>query len=98
MFKIEYADEVKEHVKYLTASEAVAVRDQVMQQLSYEPEKETRNRKKMRPNQLATWELRIGHLRVYYEIGVGSDPSVKILAIGKKDRDQVLIGGQVIKL
>jgi hypothetical protein len=36
------------------------------------PTLETRNRKPMRPNPIAPWELRIGHLRVYFEVEEGA--------------------------
>jgi len=52
----------------------------------------------MRPNPVAPWELRIGNLRVYYEVSEESEPTVTILAVGIKEREQVLIGGERIKL
>jgi len=62
---------------------------------------ETRNRKRMRPILLATWELRIGELRGYYGILEAPEdpvPIVTIVAIGVKDRERVLIGGKEIML
>ena len=49
----------------------------VDEQLKYEPLVETRNRKPMEPNSLATWELRIGNLRVYYDV---EENTVSVLA------------------
>jgi mRNA-degrading endonuclease RelE of RelBE toxin-antitoxin system len=51
----------------------------------------------MRPNPVAPWELRIGILRVYYEIEA-AEIVVRILAVGVKERDVVRIGEEVIKL
>lgn len=51
----------------------------------------------MRPNPVAPWELRIGILRVYYEMEATHNV-VRILAVGVKGRDVVRIGGEVIKL
>jgi hypothetical protein len=45
----------------------------------------------MRPNPLAPWELRIGVLRVYYDIEEQPEQVVTILAIGIKKRNRVLI-------
>ena len=57
-----------------------------------EPTAETRNRKEMRPNALASWELRIGDLRVYY--GVPEEPqTVTVVAVGIKHGNRVFIGG-----
>jgi mRNA-degrading endonuclease RelE of RelBE toxin-antitoxin system len=52
----------------------------------------------MRPNPLAPWELRIGELRVYYEIAEDPGRVVTIVAVGVKDRNRVLIGGKEIEL
>ena len=59
---------------------------------------ETKNRKPMRPNPVAPWELRIGPLRVYYDVDVEPDQLVKIRAVGIKERNRVRIGGEVIEL
>ena len=72
--------------------------DTVEKQLQSQPDVETRNRKPMRPNPLAPWELRIGNLRVYYDIEDKPERIVYIRAIGIKERNNVKIGKEVIKL
>jgi len=52
----------------------------------------------MRPNPLASWELRIGKLRVYYDIEEESEKVVYIIAIGVKERNRVCIGGEEVDL
>lgn len=52
----------------------------------------------MRPNPLAPWELRIGDLRVYYDVSENPQPLVSIRAVGIKRRGEVRIGGDVIQL
>jgi len=52
----------------------------------------------MRPNPIAPWELRIGNLRVYYDIEDEPDYVVYIRAVGIKERNKVRIGKEVIKL
>ena len=59
---------------------------------------QTKNRKRMRPNPLATWELRIGKLRAYYDVLTNPEPTVLIVAVGIKDRNTVHIGGEVVTL
>ena len=56
---------------------------------------ETRNRKPLRPNPLASWELRIGDLRVYYDVEEDPEQQVNIVAIGMKRRNRVSIGGEL---
>jgi hypothetical protein len=60
------------------------VLDAVEKQLQFQPDIETKNRKPMRPNPLAPWELRIGNLRVYYDFENSPDRVVYIRAIGMK--------------
>jgi hypothetical protein len=55
-------------MRVLTARQRKIVLDAVDEQLVYQPTVETKNRKPMRPNPVAPWELRIGDLRVYYSI------------------------------
>ena len=69
--------------------------DAVDDQLETSPETETRNRKEMRPNPLATWELRVGDLRAYYVV---HGTSVFVRAVGRKVRNEVIIGGERYRL
>jgi hypothetical protein len=52
----------------------------------------------MRPNPLATWELRIGKLRAYYDVFTDPEATVLIVAVGVKDRSTLRIGGEVVTL
>lgn len=82
----------------LTARQQRIVLNAVDRQLMHEPTVETRNRKPMRPNPLAPWELRIGNLRVYYDVEVEPEFVVYVRAVGLKLRNWVRIGKEVIKL
>ena len=72
--------------------------DAVSEALKDQPTVETRNRERMRPNPLAPWELRIGDLRVYYEVERKPVAVVYIGAVGVKERNRVRIGREVIEL
>jgi mRNA-degrading endonuclease RelE of RelBE toxin-antitoxin system len=98
MYLIEYSPEVEGHLRGLTARQRATVFDAIDQQLTHQPSVETRNRKPMRPNPVAPWELRIGNLRVYYDIEEEPDRRVTIMAIGVKDRNRVRIGGEEVEL
>lgn len=82
---------------YLSARSQTIVLSAVERQLGVQPTHETRNRKPMRPNPMATWELRIGKFRVYYAVNEGRK-IVEIRAIGIKERNRVIIGGEEIRL
>lgn len=97
-YAIEYSPETIGHLRTLTARERTIVFDTVEEQLTHQPTVETRHRKPMRPNPLAPWELRIGTLRVYYDVEDTPEPKVLIRAIGVKERNRVLIGNEEIEL
>jgi mRNA-degrading endonuclease RelE of RelBE toxin-antitoxin system len=98
IYRIEYSPVTEQHLRALAARQRAIVFDAVDEQLAHEPAIETRNRKPMRPNPLAPWELRVGELRVYYNVEEEPEKRVTILAVGVKDRNRVLIGGQEVGL
>ena len=97
-YQIEYSDAAIEHLKVLTARQQRIVLDAVDQQLQYEPLVETRNRKPMEANSLATWELRVDNLPVYYNVEGDNIYIVYIEAVGVKIRNRVRIGKEEIEL
>ena len=52
----------------------------------------------MRPNALAPWELRIGALRVSYEVTEEPEKLVTVRAVGIKARNRLTIGGEEVDL
>jgi mRNA-degrading endonuclease RelE of RelBE toxin-antitoxin system len=97
-YAIEFAESVKEQLKALSARERVIVIEAIEEQLLYEPLTETRNRKLLRPNPIAPWELRIGFLRVFYEVASEQPDIVHILAVGRKEGNKLIIAGQEVEL
>jgi mRNA-degrading endonuclease RelE of RelBE toxin-antitoxin system len=97
-YRIEYSPEAEDHLRSLTVRQQRVVLDTVDRELMFQPTVETRNRKPMRPNPVAPWELRIGVLRVYYDVEDEPTPVVYVRAIGTKQRNQVRIGREVIEL
>lgn len=97
-YRIEYSPDAETHLRALTARQQAIVLDAVDAQLSHQPTVETKNRKPMRPNPVAPWELRIGHLRVYYDVESEPEAVVFVRAVGLKLRHRVRIGKEVIDL
>ncbi len=97
-FALVYADEVKHHLKAIETKHHSLIQSELETQLLYEPEVETRNRKPLkRPIVVgAQWELRLGpdnRFRVFYQVKAVSR-EVRVLAVGVKDRNRLLIGGE----
>jgi len=51
-------------------------------------------RQRDEPGFVAPWELRVGDLRVYYDVEIGPPPAVVIVAVGLKVRHRIRIGGE----
>ena len=97
-FEIEYSPDTVEHIRALRPGQRSVLFGAVDRHLQNEPDRETRNRKPMRPNPLAPWELRVGSLRVYYDIEMEPEPRVLIRAVGVKVGNRVLIGREAMRL
>ena len=95
---IEFAECVSGQLLALTRAERVRVLDAVERQLGHEPLRETRNRKPLRPNPVAPWELRVGALRVFYEVAFNPTRVVRVVAVGKKERSVLRVGKREMKL
>jgi len=74
------------------------VLDAIKVHLRYEPWRETRNRRRLRPNPLAPWELRVGALRVFYEVDADEADLLNILTIGVKRGSRLFIAGKEINI
>lgn len=97
-YQIEFAESVKAHLEVLTPSQRAMVLATVATQLANEPLTEIRNRKPLRPNPVAPWELRVGAMRVFYDVSEGPPQTVRVLAVGVKDRNILRIGGEEVQL
>ena len=101
-FYILYDEEVKEHLATIERKYYSLIKSTVEQQLTHQPDVETRNRKPLeRSSALGeAWELRFGpnnRLRVFYKINPEAS-QVLVLAIGLKEGSQLKIGGKEFQL
>ena len=72
--------------------------DEVDEQLVHQPTLPTRKRKLLRPNPIAPWELRVGDIRVFYEVQEEPVPQVIVKAVGIKRHNDLWIGEEKIEL
>lgn len=93
MYEIELTAQAEQDLKWFRKKEQSEILDAIETQLRHEPTAETRNRKRLRPNQTAEWELRIGNFRVFYDV----DDTIRIIsieAIGLKLGNRVFFRGE----
>jgi hypothetical protein len=100
-FALIYALVVKQHLRAIEPRHHSLIRRTIEEQLLFEPDLETRNRKPLtRPVAFeAEWELRFGprnRFRVFYEVD-REQGQVRILAIGVKERNRLFIGGEEVQ-
>lgn len=95
VFDIQFVSSAKRQLRGFGATDQIRILEAIEVQLSHEPLKETRNRKRLRQNPIAPWELRINKVRVFYDV---EENTVTILAIGTKRRNRLYIEGEEIQL
>jgi mRNA-degrading endonuclease RelE of RelBE toxin-antitoxin system len=101
-FNLSYDEATKEQLQAIPAKHSSLIRTVIEEQLLFEPENETRNRKPLQqpaPFE-ATWELRFGpdnRFRVLY--GVDHERrEVQIQAIGLKKGNRLFVAGEEVEL
>jgi mRNA-degrading endonuclease RelE of RelBE toxin-antitoxin system len=67
-YQLAFSTAAGDHLRALTVRQQQIILITIAEQLIYQPTVETRNRKLMRSNPLAGWELRSANLRVYYDV------------------------------
>jgi len=91
-----------DHLRAIGLKYHSLIRAAIEEPLRFEPDRETRNRKRvLQPTSIeADWEIRFGpdnRFRVFYTIHP-EDRHVEVLAIGEKEKNRLLIGGEESKL
>jgi len=97
MFRIELTPEAVEDLRLLRKFDQQQIIAAIESQLPDQAGQETLNRKRLRPNQLAEWELRVGDFRVFYDID-HDNAAVKIKAVGYKQGRKLFVHGEEYEL
>ena len=93
MFEIDLSPSAFDDIAWFPRREREIILDAIEEQLSHQPYVETRNRKQLRPNRVAEWELRVGKYRVFYDVTI-SPRLVEVKMVGLKRGNRLLIRGQ----
>jgi mRNA-degrading endonuclease RelE of RelBE toxin-antitoxin system len=97
MFQIEFTDSASDDVAWFRKREQTLITDRIEEQLTHQPNVETRIRKRLRPNQIAEWELRVADYRVFYNVDVNAQ-TVEITAVVWKIGSRLLARGEEFQL
>jgi mRNA-degrading endonuclease RelE of RelBE toxin-antitoxin system len=100
-YTINYSDDIINHLKHIPHKFWPLIKNTIKEQLEYEPNNETNNRKPLsHPPIDDKWEIRFGPnncFRVFYKIFPDLH-EVWILAIGTKMNNRLFIAGEEIEL
>lgn len=101
-YTLAFASEVTRHLRAVDAKYHALIREEIAEQLRFEPDAESTNRKPLRQPAAfeATWEIRFGpdnRFRVLYDID-RETRVVQIMAIGEKRNERLFIGGEEVQL
>ena len=94
-----YTSTFKNHMKQVKAKYHSLIRETLEEQLQYEPEEKSRNRKPLAKQTAfkAEWELRLGpanRFRIFYAV---KGNEVVLLAFGEKKGNRLFIEGKEVE-
>lgn len=94
-FVIKLSLNAEEDLDYFTAFEQRIIMAAIKKYLSIDANVETKRRKQLQANPIASWELKREPYRIFYDI-IGD--GVDVLAIGYKEHNELFIRGRRIDL
>jgi mRNA-degrading endonuclease RelE of RelBE toxin-antitoxin system len=96
-YRIEFAEDARDDLTWYTAFEQKRITSEIRDQLTHQPSIPTRNRKGLRENPIASWELRADKYRVFNEVNDESQ-SVTVVAVGHKDHETLRIRVEKVEI
>jgi mRNA-degrading endonuclease RelE of RelBE toxin-antitoxin system len=95
-FEVIFSPSAEIDLDYYRVSEQRVIVDGVKLHLVVDADKESKRRKRLDENQLASWELRLEDHQVFYEIA--DDTYVRIIAVGHKKHNDLFIRVEKVQL
>ena len=95
-FQVRLVPSAEKDLDYYRIHEQKIILDGITKFLETDANVETKRRKQLRPNPVAPWELKMGDYRVFYEVSEAA--VVRVLAIGHKRHNELLIRGQRVEI
>jgi mRNA-degrading endonuclease RelE of RelBE toxin-antitoxin system len=93
MFEIRFSEDAERHLRGFAARDRRTIIEAIEEQLLHQPTTPTRNRKLLRANPLAAWELRVQQFRVLYNVDQ-EIVTVFVVALAVKDGNRFIIDGE----
>jgi mRNA-degrading endonuclease RelE of RelBE toxin-antitoxin system len=96
-YTLDITEDANEDLSYYRAFERKMITDEILVQLVDQPEVETHSRRSLRDNPIARWELKVGKVRIFYEIDT-DEKFVTVVSVGHKEHNVLYIRGKVVHL
>lgn len=96
-YQIDVTEEAKLDLDYYHAFERKIIVSEIRGQLTQEPLMESKNCKPLRENPTASWELRVGKYRVFYDVD-DTARTVTVVSVGHKEHNVLLVRGKGVRL
>ena len=83
MFNIQFTEHAVDDLQFFPAFEQKQILAEIESHLTVHAGQESENQKRLRPDGLAEWTIRLGGVRVFYDVDLANQ-IVKIEAVGRK--------------
>jgi mRNA interferase RelE/StbE len=93
VYRITITEKAESQLRSLTSREQRIVEAGILRRLQDRPTTPTKAIKQLRPNPLATFELRLGEFRVLYNVEE-ANADVVILIVGRKVGNRLIVEGE----
>jgi mRNA-degrading endonuclease RelE of RelBE toxin-antitoxin system len=93
MFEIAFTPSSLDDMAGFHKRHQVLIFDETESQLSHQLNVETRRRKRLRPNRISEWELRIDVYRVFYDVALDAG-RVDVRMVARKHGNRLYVRGQ----
>ncbi len=90
-FEVSITEDAEAQLRELSAREQRILEAAILSRLTQQPTTPTRAIKRLRPNPFAEYELRVGNLRILYNV---EGQEVVILVVGRKVGNTLIVGGK----
>ncbi len=95
-FQIKLTPSAQGDLAYFRSFEQKIILQGIKKYLTEDAHTEMVRKKRLRPNPLAPWELKLGDYRIFYDLE--TEASIKIIAIGYKEHNELFIRGRKLEL
>ena len=89
MFDIRFTEGAMQDLKTFSLAKQKWIVTALELKLEWDATQESRDRKRLRPQPIAEWAMRLGEVRVFYDVDI-ANRVVKVEALGRQKPDEAI--------